>query len=566
MMGSPEDELGRYPDEGPQHEVTLSRGFWLAETACPQELWEAVSGTNPSRFKGDLRPVEQVNYYEIVKFLERLAELVPGLSPALPTEAQWEYACRAGTTTAYSFGATIAKHEANFNGTYSNDLSYEGRFRLETVAVKALPPNPWGLFQMHGNVWELCWDGDREYSSESQTDPKWRVQGRVFRGGSWSRFARLVRSACRKRSAGLGAEDEQGFRLLSSALAEPTEIAAVPVAEQGPKQAQLFSRKTVAVDSETPTKFELEGCGPIRIRSNLEEIRLVQVSRPPWAVTFGRDPFGILADFEIPVTGSNLVRQRLRWIPPGRFPMGSPVTERGRYDDETLHAVTISAGFWMFDTPCSQQLWEAILPGMNRSRFRDPSRPIESVDWQECMDFADTLGMHLGLNFTLPTEAQWEYACRAGTSTAIYTGSLEIIEDGNASALDPIAWYGNNCGRDYDRSNVSWLKDKQYKFKKGGTRRLQEKVPNLWGLYDMLGNVWEWCLDWHACYPSSPQVDPMGPEAGTLRVIRGGSWSSDARDVRSACRDWRHPGSRGDYLGFRLVSSASPVPSFPPNK
>lgn len=574
LMGSPEGESERFSDEAPQHEVTLSRGFWLAETACPQELWEAVSGKNPSRFKGDLRPVEHVSYDEVTQFLDRLAELVPGLSPALPREAQWEFACRAGTTTPFSFGETITTEQANFNG--AKNAFPKVAIHNETVDVKALPPNPWGLFQMHGNVWEWCSDWKVKYSSESQTDPPGPEQGslRVVRGGAWDSLARSVRSACRNWVHPGNHYDFLGFRLLSSALAEPTEAAAVTVADRGQKQTRsggvndFFSRKTVAVDFESQTQVELGGCGLIQLRSNLEEIRFVQTDKPPWAVAYGRDSFGIYADFEIPFTDSKPVRQRLRWISPGRFSMGSPETEPGRYDNETLHTVTISAGFWMFDTPCSQMLWEAIVPRMSRSRFRDLDRPVESVDWQESMDFADMLGKLLGLNFTLPTEAQWEYACRAGTSTAIYTGSLKIFGDGNAPSLDPIAWYGGNCGRDYDLDtggDVSKLKNKQYKFKQGGTRRLQEKVPNPWGLYDMLGNVWEWCRDWHADYPSRPQIDPKCPE-GSDRVIRGGSWNSDARYVRSACRRWYRPSHRGDNLGFRLLSSASPVPSFPPNK
>jgi formylglycine-generating enzyme required for sulfatase activity len=615
LMGSPDDEPERWSDEGPQHEVTLSRGFWLAETACSQELWEAVTGQNPSRFKGALRPVEQVSYNDVTGFVEKLNGVLHNLSregeaPAeprgtsdiphpfgsagaspsrlpfsLPTEAQWEYACRAGATTPFSFGETVTTDQANFNGDHPYAGSPKGENRQQTVDVKALPANPWGLFQMHGNVWEWCADWNGEYSAEPQADPTGPERGsyRVVRGGGWFSRARLVRSACRFWYAPGDRHYYLGFRLLSSVLAEPTEAAAVPVAEQGPQPTrfggadEIFSGHSIRVDEQTPAQIEVHGPGPIRVRSNLEEIHLQRVTKPRWAVAYGRDPFGIYADFQVPAADSPPVRQRMRWIPPGQFQMGSPDTEPGRYDNETRHAVTLSAGFWMFDSPVPQRLWQAIRPGENPSFFPDPDRPVETVRWQDAVDFAKELGERLTdqhgerveLHFTLPTEAQWEYACRAGTSTAIYTGPLEILGDGNAPALDPIAWYGGNCGHEYDLEKgqpVTWLTNKQYEFAQGGTRRVKEKIPNPWGLYDMLGNVWEWCRDWHADYPSGSQVDPMGPESGSSRVIRGGSWFSYARGVRSACRHWRDPGDRLDYLGFRLLSSASPAQFDPPNK
>jgi formylglycine-generating enzyme required for sulfatase activity len=324
--------------------------------------------------------------------------------------------------------------------------------------------------------------------------------------------------------------------------------------------------------------LEIGRATKIRVVSNLEAIGLQRLTKPDWAVEFGRDAYGVYGDFEVDAQQSgNVVRQRLRWIRPGSFDMGSPTDEAGRYEDESLHAVTISSGFWMFDTVCSQRLWTAIMIE-NPSHFPDPDRPVESVDWGQANEFAKRLSQRLSgrqddpltnLKFELPTEAQWEYACRAGTSTAIYTGPLDILGDANAPTLDAIAWYGGNSGYQYDLdqsvdvSGYDWLSEKQFPFTHAGTRRIKQKAPNPWGLYDMLGNVWEWCMEWYTENLEGSSVDPHGPESGSYRVIRGGSWFYDARCVRSACRVRYDPGLRYEFLGFRLLSSASSAKSSP---
>ncbi|MCI5167340.1 MAG: formylglycine-generating enzyme family protein [Candidatus Electrothrix sp. GM3_4] len=254
---------------------------------------------------------------------------------------------------------------------------------------------------------------------------------------------------------------------------------------------------------------------------------------PPWASGWGQDSYGVWVEFTVggedgPVT------QRMRWIPPGRFLMGSPEDEPGRWDDEgPQHQVTISQGFWLFDTPVTQALWQAVMKE-NPSKFQTPERPVEQVSWDDCQEFLQKInGQYPGLELDLPSEAQWEYACRAGTSTALYTGPIEI-HDNAAPALEPIAWYSKNSG--------------------GETHPVAEKPANDWGLYDMLGNVWEWCLDGQREYRVEDEVDPAGTmKPGGNRVFRGGSWYSRARCCRSACRDGYEPVSRYDFLGFRCV-------------
>lgn len=158
------------------------------------------------------------------------------------------------------------------------------------------------------------------------------------------------------------------------------------------------------------------------------------------------------------------------------------------------------------------------------------------------------------LTFRLPSEAEWEYACRAGTTGALYTGPLTILGECNGPELDPIVWYGGNSGVDYEGGwdSSDWPK-KQYDHRRAGTHPVRQKQPNPWGLYDMLGNVWEWCEDgWHGSYEGAPADGAAWAAEGSFRVLRGGCWAAHARSCRCACRyDWRR-GDRG-FLGFRLV-------------
>jgi formylglycine-generating enzyme required for sulfatase activity len=141
----------------PQHRGRLSQGFWLADTACTQALWQAVMGSNPSDFSGDAqRPVEQVSGLDVREFLRKLEVLDPDYRMSLPTEAQWEYACRAGTTTPFSCGQNVTPEQVNYDGNHPYAKGAQGEYRRQTVAVKTLQPNPWGLYEMHGNVAEWC--------------------------------------------------------------------------------------------------------------------------------------------------------------------------------------------------------------------------------------------------------------------------------------------------------------------------------------------------------------------------------------------------------------------------
>ena len=275
---------------------------------------------------------------------------------------------------------------------------------------------------------------------------------------------------------------------------------------------------------------------------------------PSWAAAWGEDRrFGPWGEFHY-----GGVTQRLRWIPPGRFRMGSPEDEAGRFENEgPCHEVTLSSGFWLFDTPCTQALWEAVM-GKNPSRFESADRPVENVSWEEVQGFLAKLNGEIsGLDLRLPTEAEWEYSCRAGTLGATWLGNLDIFGVNNAPVLDEIAWYGGNSGVDFDlptgHDSSGW-NEKQSDHSRAGTRRVKQKSANPWGLYDMLGNVWEWCHDGLREYSDQSATDPVGPtDVRADRVLRGGSWFNRARGVRAAFRNWYSPGDRLDDFGFRCA-------------
>ena len=219
------------------------------------------------------------------------------------------------------------------------------------------------------------------------------------------------------------------------------------------------------------------------------------------------------------------------WIPAGRFQMGSPSSEEGRSSDETPHKVVLSRGFFMAETECTQAQWESVMRG-NPSNFKGSDRPVEQVSWEEAVEYCRKLTakqraegiLPEGWEWRLPTEAEWEYAARAGTTGPRY------------GELDAIAWYAKNS-------------DDQ-------THPVGQKAANAWGLYDMLGNVWEWCADWRGDYPTGSVTDPTGPSSGSGRVNRGGGWYFVAEGARSAFRSGDSPGSRFFSLGFRPALSS----------
>ena len=219
-MGSPDHELQLLSNESPQHSVTL-QPFWMGKFAVTQAQYQAIMGENPANFKGEKRPVEQVSWNQAVEFCDRLSQKT-GKKYRLPSEAEWEYACRAGTTTPFSCGETIATDLANYNCDYTYASEIKGVYRQETKEVGSFPPNAFGLYEMHGNVWEWCADHWHEnYQGAPANGSAWIVGGdsdcRLLRGGSWSDYPWLCRSAYRGRYGPVVRYIRIGFRLVCSA-------------------------------------------------------------------------------------------------------------------------------------------------------------------------------------------------------------------------------------------------------------------------------------------------------------------------------------------------------------
>jgi formylglycine-generating enzyme required for sulfatase activity len=246
------------------------------------------------------------------------------------------------------------------------------------------------------------------------------------------------------------------------------------------------------------------------------------------------------------------------FIPPGVFTLGSPSNEVDRYTDEGPQTtVTNSLGFWIGIYPVTQQDYQSVIsnnpsyfngdrsgaPYYDRNYGTDLTRPVEHVTWQDATNYCAVLTQRdlaagripARYQYRLPTEAEWEYACRAGTATRFYYG-----DDPGYINLPSQAWYFDNSG--------------------GQTHPVGQKPPNPWGLYDMCGNVFQWCQDWYGTYPGGGEADPQGPAAGQYRVLRGGCWSYDNWFCRSACRMYDDPADIYDYYncyGFRLVLAPS---------
>ena len=426
--------------------------------------------------------------------------------------------------------------------------------------------NELGIVGMSGNVLEWCndWYGKDYYANSPSEDPQGPATGklRVLRGGCWAYGSRSSRSAnrsCRLPGVRFG---NYGLRLIC--FAEP---------------------------GGTPRR---------KVRE--------QVRRVKW-----------YKEGEQFVVDPSVVNLTMKWCPPGSFMMGSPATEEGRYDVESQHLVTLTKGFWMGETEVTQGQWKKIMNGetiidLARKGLQvdcngDPNKrcgvlndkiPVYNVNWYEAVEFCRKLTERAraegripdGYEYRLPTEAEWEYACRAGTTEALPNGwEIRILGKNNAPTLDDIAWYGGNSSRGFDGQGVdtSGWPEKQYPGGRALVREVKGKQPNKWGLYDMIGNVCEWCGDWsgdyselstersaasthppegnngsanskgfdfEAIFSSNGLVDPIGAVAGTSRVTRGGSWSAYARYCRSAYRDFNSPSDSSSYGGFRLCCSA----------
>jgi formylglycine-generating enzyme required for sulfatase activity len=296
------------------------------------------------------------------------------------------------------------------------------------------------------------------------------------------------------------------------------------------------------LNEQVKEQARLLGIARLEAERKAEQARLEAERKAEVLRAWASSPEG--KDMELDLAGVPL---EMKWVAPGSFLMGSPSSEDGRFSDEGPQTrVTISKGFWLGRHEVTQAQWQALM-GSNPSSFKDPSLPVEKVSWNDAMAFCKKLTereraagrLPEGYAYTLPTEARWEYACRAGTTTALNNGTNLTSTYGACRNLDALGWYHENSG--------------------GTTHPVGQKQPNGWGLYDMHGNVWEWCADWYAGkLPGGSVTDPAGASSGAYRVFRGGSFGCIAQDCRSAYRYGIYPGNRGSSIGFRPALSQLP--------
>ncbi len=437
-----------------------------------------------------------------------------------------------------------------------NDVTAFCAWLSEKEGVGQKSPNAWGLYDMHGNVWEWCqdWFGGRYYATSPVDDPPGASGGsfRVCRGGGWSYVAAYGRASFRYGYDPGYRGGHLGFRLVRI-VSLPVSGAASPQksGDKAPQSKDRATPKPTAAATPPPT------AKPV----------------PPWTLPAGSPPPAI-APFDaakakehqaawakhlgLQVEVTNSIGMKFVLIPPGEFDMGSTDEEVAKLLEEAKatkqtswyidslpseapkHRVRITKPFYLGRCEVTQTEYERVV-GSNPSQLKgNPTHPVEMVSWDDASAFCRKLGalpqeQAARAEYRLPTEGEWEHACRAGTTMPWYSGD-------DVEALEEHAWLKNNAG--------------------GKTHPVGQKSPNAWGLYDMHGNVWEWCQDWFGdrYYATSPLDDPPGVSGGSIRVHRGGGWHAVASGGRASCRGRDAPGNRGGSLGFRLARTVSSPP------
>jgi len=625
MMGSSASE--GYDNEHPQHEITISKYFQMLQFEVTQAQWELVMGNNPSSFTGyDDKPVETVSWNDCQSFVSKLNEIDSNYTYRLPTEAEWEYSCRADSNTTHCYGNDIAQL-----GEYAH---YDDNSDVKTHVVGKKMANAWGLHDMHGNVGEWCqdWYDEDFYGDSPDIDPQGTTSGldRVIRGGCWYSDADYCRSAYRDHIPPTRRSYYIGLRLVR-VLHEDKDTDGDGVGDNldaFPNDRNETSDRDDDGVGDNSDKFpddpaasiDIDGDGwPDKWNEGMTEedsitrlhldafpydpVASMDTDGDDWPDkwnegktqsdsttglhldAFPNDPAASVdadndgypdewntgkdannstsepqlsldafpndkdewADSDDDGVGDNQQFSDLNFewvdISSGTFTMGSnweedpenPYQGEGGYENEQpVHQVTISKNFQMLKYELTQAQWEAVIGttpwrGQYYSKEGD-DYPATNISWNDCQDFVDELNtLDTSHTYSLPTEAEWEYCCRAGSNTDYCYGD-------DAGQLVDYAWYRTNA---YD-ANEKYVHE------------VGQKLPNAWGLYDMHGNAWEWCQDWsHSDYNNAPDdgtawEDPVS----SYRVYRGGGWSRLAETCRSAVRYWKDL----DYdIGLRLV-------------
>ncbi len=507
-MGSEDSDAEALPDESPRHPVKITKPYYLgvhevtvgqfrrfvdetghrtdAQRRGRQETWES-----PGFQQTDDHPVAYVSWDDAVAFCGWLSKK-EGREYRLPTEAEWEYACRAQDTALLGSGG-----EAAGVGQYA---WWEENAGQKTHPVGRKQHNAWGLYDMLGNVAEWCQDRYADsYAGGEETDPQGPALGmfRVLRGGSAASPRKVVRPAFRSFAAPDNS-DLTGFRVvLVPADLETAKPAPTPAEGKTPAEANAAPTPTPRAAGQIPKEIN-------------NEIGIKLVLIPEGEFTMGsRGP----PDPDPDADGDETPQHRVQITRP--FYLG-------------IHEVTVGQFRKFVDATAHRTDAEGTPGGPT---WRDPGftqeddHPVVRVSWNDADAFCKWLSKQEGKTYRLPTEAEWEYACRAGTSTAYSFGD-------DRAELAEYAWF--------DQSE---------------THPVGRKKPNAWGLYDVHGNAEEWCADWYddGYYAASPPQDPAGPESGNSRVVRSMDLFGNRKSTRSAFRFMRAAGQSDRFSGFRVA-------------
>lgn len=470
MMGCNDDEADG--DEGPIHQVTVN-SYYIGETEVTQALWKAVF--DKKRVWGGKRnmPFElEDNVNQVHEFISRLNRLT-GLNFRLPTEAEWEFAARGGKKS---------KNTKFAGSTNVYDVAwFKENGAKRPHKVKELVGNELGLYDMSGNLWELCSDyyGPYDRDGKPVMNPMGPPQGAesVMRGGSYRNREYFCRVSYRN-SVEMENDNDYplGFRLV--------------------------------LDDQKDSSAQSNAAAPKKPTKEYEKVLTIKAAGVPFKMIF--------------VNGAT-------------FNMGG---ESDANDAEPVHKVTLDS-YYIAETEVTQALWEAVM-GTTIADMRDKcdpkgklpgvgdDYPMYYLNWNDCQDFIQRLNELTGRTFHLPTEAQWEFAARGGR-----TGGYKYAGGNN---LDEVAWYSDNS--------------------KGTAHPVKQKTGNALGLYDMNGNVWEWCNDWYDSYDGEAQYNPTGPATGDFHVLRGASWSSIPERHGVSNRNNHKTDFRHIRFGMRLVMDA----------
>ena len=555
-------------DENPTHQVTLSKAFYLGKTEVTQAQWQAKMGSNPSAgiFDGGSRPVERVSWHDIAGF-NTATDL------RLPSEAEWEYACRGNTTTAFH-SMPGYPNGTNDDSLLGNIAWYNSNSPYGTQPVAGKAANAFGMYDMLGNVWEWCNDWYGSYAAGNATDPTGPSSGssRVLRGGDYGNYFSYGISSRRLNFAPVASYSSIGFRVARTADPAPTITTISPadgLTSGGTtitlNGSNFLGASSVTVGGVAATSVNVVSASVLTAvtpAGSIGSALSVSVTTPggtgtlagafsyyeagtlSWATVLEALPnAAVVPDAAV---RAKIVASGFPWrvrdnssgiemllIPGGTFNMGCSASHSyGCAGNETIHQVTLSKAFYLGKTEVTQAQWQAKM-GSNPSTFQNdsdsPSRPVEYVSWNDIAGFNNATGLRL------PSEAEWEYACRGATTKAFHS----------------MPGYPNGTSDDSLLGNIAWF----YPAAGNTPHAVAGKAANAFGMYDMSGNVWEWCNDWYGSYAAGNATDPAGPSSASYRVLRGGGWDYGSDSCRSSYRYYVDPVKRYSSIGFRVAKT-----------